>query len=397
MARADFEAFTQSLLINYRRVPGRVDPPLARCLQVKQVEKGSLADKILLIPGDLLVSINGQSAGLLSPKLWRSPAKIREYIFFSPSSRERIELTAPGIDPGFELRRTEELIKAAYKPETGDAEPLLELWEAGAWSTLAYLSAAALQKGHRDSPILPLYGAALCETGQVQEGMKAVVRYLTKFARNWTTEYRGLAFYYLGLEKARAGDLESGAQILTEAFADLPVDRIAGALANFGKPRPTPAVFWAGKTAPGDYELQTLEGEKKTITMSEALLGLKDGQVLLLCLLSSYRANGPYNEFMNRYRTFVRDFKPFLGPLHVITEIKERYPDRPHYFETEDKMRADSIPFELLFDPQGDLRGLYQPRVSPFVMAIDPRGRILCEGEMEGVEMWRAVAAANAD
>ena len=128
-----------------------------------------------------------------------------------------------------------------------------------------------------------------------------------------------------------------------------------------------------------------------------ALLGLKEGAVLLLCLLSSYRANGPYNEFMNRYRTFMRDFKPFLGPLHIITEIKDRYPDRPHYFETEDKMRADQIPFDLLFDPQGDLRGMYQPRVSPFVMAIDARGRILCEGEMEGVEMWRAVIAANRD
>ena len=94
----------------------------------------------------------------------------------------------PGLDPGCELRGTPELVKSAYKPEGGDPEPLMELWEAGAWSVLAELATAALQKGGGESPILPLYRAALCETGQAGEGMKAVVRYLGKFARDWTTE-----------------------------------------------------------------------------------------------------------------------------------------------------------------------------------------------------------------
>ena len=396
MARAEFEAFTQSLLTDYRRVSAKVDPPLSRCLEVKRVEPGSLADKILLTPGDLLVSINGQSASLLSPKWWRAPAKVRQYIFFSPSTRERIELTAPGIDPGCELRRSAAMIQATYKPGSRDPEPLLELWEARAWPLLLQLSAAAVQKSGPDSPVYPLYGAALYEAGHVEEGIGAAVRYLREFARNWTTDYRGVAAYYAGLAQIDRGEREKGATLLAEAFKDVPSDQIADAMVNLGLPRPSPPVLWTGKTAPGDYELQTFEGEKKTVTMSEALLGLKEGQIFLLCLLSSYRANGPYNEFMNRYRTFVRDFKPFLGPLHIITEIKDRYPDRPHYFETEDKMRADQIPFDLLFDPEGYLRGMYQPRVSPFVMAIDARGRILCEGEMEGVEMWRAVIAANA-
>ena len=48
-ARAEFEAFTKSLLMNYRRQPARADPPLARCLRVKKVEPGSLADRILLV------------------------------------------------------------------------------------------------------------------------------------------------------------------------------------------------------------------------------------------------------------------------------------------------------------------------------------------------------------
>lgn len=395
MARAAFEAFTQSLLMNYRRSAARADPPRARCLEVKEVGPGSLAEKILLAPGDLLVSMNGQSAATLSPKLWRLAMKIREYIFYSPQSRERIELTTTGVDLGCELKRTTEMIQATYKPEVFDPDPLMELWEAGAWPVLLPLATAAVRKTGENSPIYPIYGAALYETGKKSEAVDVMRTYLQKHVQNWTVNYRGIATFYMGLAKAGEGDLNTAGQILAMAYADLPVDRVANAVAELGLPRPSKAVVWAGKTAPGDYELETLEGPKKTVTMSEALLGLTDGHILLLCLLSSYRANGPYNELMQRYLTLIRDFTPFVGPLHVITEVKDRYPDRPHYFETEDKVRAKGVPFELLFDPPGDVSAMYGPKVSPLVLTLNNRGLILTEGQLEGIDVWRALVAAN--
>lgn len=395
MARAEFEAFTQSLLMNYRRTAARADPPRARCLEVKEVERGSLAEKILLAPGDLLVSMNGQSAATLSPRLWRLAMKVREYIFYSPQSRERIELTTTSVDLGCELKRTSEMIQATYKPEVFDPDPLMELWEAGAFPALLSLSTAAVRKAGENSPLYPIYGAALYETGKTNEAAAVMRNYLQKYVRSWTVNYRGLASFYLGLEKAREGDLDTASQILALAHADLPVDRVANAVAELGLPRPEKAVVWAGQTAPGDYELETLEGPRKTVTMSEALLGLKDGHILLLCLLTSYRGNGPYNEFMQRYLTLIRDFAPFIGPLHVITEVKDRYPDRPQYFETEDKVRASGAPFDLLFDPEGDVSGMYGPKVSPFVLTLNNRGLILTEGQLEGTDVWRALVAAN--
>lgn len=395
MARAEFEAFTQSLLMNYRRTAARADPPRARCLEVKEVGPGSLAEKILLAPGDLLVSMNGQSAATLSPKLWRLPMKMREYIFYSPQTRERIELTTTGVDLGCELKRTTEMIQATYKPEVFDPDPLMELWEAGAFPVLLPLATAAVRKAGENSPLYPIYGAALYETGKRSEGVAVMRNYLQKHVKNWTVNYRGIATFYMGLEKAREGDLDTAGQVLALAHADLPVDRVANAVSELGLPRPEKAVVWAGQTAPGDYELETLEGENKTVTMSEALLGLEDGHILLLCLLSGYRANGPYNEFLQRYLTLIRDFSPFIGPLHVVTEVKDRYPDRPHYFETEDKVRAAGAPFDLVFDPDGDLSAMYGPKVSPLVLTLNNRGLILTEGQLEGIDVWRALVAAN--
>jgi len=219
---------------------------------VKEVGPGSLAEKILLAPGDLLVSMNGQSAATLSPKLWRAGMKVREYIFYSPQSRERIELTTTGVDLGCELKRTTEMIQATYKPEVFDPDPLMELWETGAWPALLQLATAAVRKAGENSPVFPIYGAARYETGQRSEGAAVMRTYLEKHAQGWTVDYRGIATFYLGLEKAREGDLDTAGQVLALSYADLPVDRIANAMVELGLPRSAKAVVWAGKSATGD-------------------------------------------------------------------------------------------------------------------------------------------------
>jgi hypothetical protein len=49
----------------------------------------------------------------------------------------------------------------------------------------------------------------------------------------------------------------------------------------------------------------------------------------------------------------------------------------------------------VLFDPDGDIGAMYSPTGSPFVMAMDSQGQILSEGEMDGMDLWRALVAAN--
>jgi hypothetical protein len=287
------------------------------------------------------------------------------------------------------------MINATYKPDSRDPEPLLELWEAGAWADLLRLSEAALKSGAANSPILPIYGAALCESGRQDEGLDTMVRFLKEFARGWTVNYRGLAFFYLALEKARSGDMNAGAEILARSFQDLPKERVANAITALGLPRPKPIVLWEGNQVPGDYELSSLDSPPVTATMSEELARLPEGSIFLLCLLGNYRGNGPYNQFMAQYRGYVRDFAPFVGPLHVITEMRDRYAERPHYFEEEDKALAEKAPFRILFDPEGEQGTAFGPSVSPFVMALDRTGRVLVEGEMEGMDLWRALLSAN--
>ena len=93
MASHDLATFIASQILSVRRAATRTAPPLARCQEVKAVAPVSPAAHAGIGPGDLLVSLNGQSAAVLDPKLERLRAAERSYVFFRPSSHEKLEVT----------------------------------------------------------------------------------------------------------------------------------------------------------------------------------------------------------------------------------------------------------------------------------------------------------------
>ena len=115
-----------------------------------------------------------------------------------------------------------------------------------------------------------------------------------------------------------------------------------------------------------------------------------------MCLLASYRGNGPYEDFMRRYLHFARWFSRFLPGLHVVTMEKERYVDRPHYFRAEDEVRAASLPMELLLE-DGGLSAAVGQTGSPFIVLLDRARRVRYEGELTSVDMWDTLAAVSAE
>lgn len=398
MPRNDLETFIRSQILTTKRAPSRAAPPRHRCLEVKSVARCSPAGQAGVVPQDLLVSVNGQAAASLDPKLYRSPARRRTYLFFSPASQERVEVACSGIEPGLELKRTPESIAAGYKPESLDPAPLLELWEAGSWPALEKLSGQVLAAhGTRDTPALLLHGGALFEQARFEQGFALVLEYVRSYVSHWTQDYAGVAAYYLAMRKRMDGDKAAAVQLLADAYETAPFDRLADALVSLGQERPSTPVLWLHRQFPEDYELETIEGARRTLTLSEALLGLPAGRLFLVCLLDGYRANGPYNDFMRRFLEFATYFKPFLAGLHVITEDRERRPDRSYWFEWEDKARAAGAPFEVLLDPPGALGQTVSPPGSPYVVALDGRGAVLAERDLEGIDLWAALEAANAD
>ena len=318
----------------------------------------------------------------------------RPYTFWSPWREERVDATISGVPIGAELRKTVAAIVKGFDPEIA-VDLLYDLWQAGAWADLERLSLQTLTDwGTRDSHALLLYGAALCEQQRGDEGMKCVREYGEKWITHWTTNFAAIAMYYEGQRLLSAGHREEAAGFFADAYGYSAEDRIAQAIEDLGRPRPQPPVLWVGKTFPARYECKSLVSGQ-TVGLDAALQGLEPGRVLLVCLLASYRGNGPYNDFMDRYIGFANHFGELVSGLHVLTMTAERRADRAYWFENEDEARAQGLPLEVLHDAEGEVTSAVEPTGSPFVVALDRSGSVLVEGAMDQIDLWNALAKAE--
>jgi hypothetical protein len=393
----DLTAFIESHVKGLRREQSERVPRPASCLSVKKVAKRSIASRAGIAPGDLLSLVDGSPASRQSPKLYDDRAAKRLLTFYSRARREIVELATTGIEIGIELDQTAEGIRARFKPNDVDLTALERLWELGDCATLLELSRAALAvKGGDETPALLFEGVGLWEAGQYPAGLERVQTYLTRVSKNWTMNFASIGVHYLGLEELRQGRKDAGLDRLQRAFAYNPLESTADVIAEITGVRPpmkTPR--WTGRPFPVSYNLPTIEGEKKTVALAPTLQAMGTGKLLSVCVLASYRSNGPYYDLLNRYHNYATHFAAFLEGMHVLTTEPKRYPHRPYHYVREDEMRALGLPFEVLLE-EGDVVGALAPSGSPFVLLVDHQGTIRYEGELDTVSWWETLAAVPA-
>ncbi len=393
----DLTAFIAGHVKALRHEPSERMPRAVGCLVVEKVATRCVAAAAGIAAGDLLSLVDGSPAARESPHLYAHRAAKRLYTFYSKARRQTTELATTGIEIGVTLDYTAEAVHARFKPQDPDPSALARLWDLGDCATLLQLSRAALASaGNEGTPALLFEGVGLWEGGQYQPGLERIQQYITRYGRDWTMNFRAIGMHYLGLEALRTGHRDVGLAKLEEAFQYSPLASTADAIAEITGVRPpmeTP--LWLGRTFPGDYALPTLEGDKKTVALGETLAAIAPHQLLCVCVLCTYRSNGPYYEFLGRFHNYATWFHELLAGLHVITAEPKRYADRSAHYRREDELRALALPFELLLE-EGEVMASLHPHGSPFVVLLDRAGTVVCEGELDGVLLWDALARVSA-
>ena len=367
-------------------------PKPSQCLIVTKLATPSLAAHAGVAVKDFLVSLDSVPASDVSPDTYRNRAKIHQWRFYSRARHELITLEATGIEPGVKLQHTLDGLKERYNPKTSSPSDLEVLWEARDFESLEDFSRKTLAAGDRDHPALVFLGAALCETGRKAEGIALVEEYAKHFASHWTMNFTGIAYSYLALDLLDKGDQDAGIGMLQTAFEYHSCSRLADLVEKqTGVRPPLETPLWLGKVFP-DYSLPRLDAPGPSLSLSQTLGTLSERQAFAVCLLASYRGNGPYNEFMLRYLNFATWFGPYLKGLHVITMEKKRPEERPYYFKAEDAVKAARLPLEMLLE-DGSLTNQVKQTSSPFIVLLDRTGHVRYEGELDTVAMWETVAA----
>lgn len=116
---------------------------------------------------------------------------------------------------------------------------------------------------------------------------------------------------------------------------------------------------------------------------------------MIVCLLATYRSNGPYNQLMHAYRRLAPGFPGVLAGLHVITLVPERTPEHDYWCQEEDRVARARLPFEMLIDDE-EVTWTVMPPSSPWCCVIGKDRRILSEGDLTDVEFWEALGCLAA-
>ena len=393
------EEFIRSHVKALSASSGARPPRAASCLAVEKVAARSVAAQAGVGAGDLLMFVDATPAARLEPKLYTHRALKRLYTFFLKARAEQVELATTGIEIGMKLAHTAEAIKALYKPTSSSPSDLEKLWEYRDYKALLELSSATVKlKGGRETPALLFEGVGLYETGHPSEGMALVNEYFAKYGRNWTMNFAAIALHYLAQDALRQGNREHGLEAMRRGFDYFAIERTADALRELTGVRPPMDVpKWVGKKYPGDYALPILEGATGTVSLKETLAGMDHEKLLVVCLLASYRSNGPYSDFLQRWVNCATWFKPFFHGLQVVTMEAKRHENREFHYQMEDAARAAGLPFALLHDADGAAHEPINPDRSPCVLTLDRAGTIVGESDLEAVELWDMLASASAD
>ena len=112
----------------------------------------------------------------------------------------------------------------------------------------------------------------------------------------------------------------------------------------------------------------------------------------MLCLLATYRANGPYNDFMKQYRRLASQFRGTIVGLHVITLEPETNTFAGQWIGAEKTVIGDQLPCELLYDANGEATWPLEPSHSPTIFVIGPTGTIVQHAHiLDDVALWQAI------
>jgi hypothetical protein len=387
-----------SQIMAIQRTPGVPLPRPAQCQIVTRIASHGVAARAGVARKDFLATVDGQPAARVGSRLYLANAPQRSYTFYSRPRHERLELVATGIEIGVLLEPTTPAVRASYKPGELDPSALEILWAGRDFEALEQLTAKTLARGeHRASPALLFHGAALYESGRLDAGFGEVREYLLEYAQKWTMNFSGIARYYSALEARRRGNEADVASALRSAWECNPSDRMAELIESQTGARPLkPPSRWLQRRFP-EYAYPSFEVHQPcTVTLAGALEAMHNDQLLAVCLLASYRSNGPYADFLMRWRNYATHLREFFWGLHVLTSRKERYPGREYHYEREAEVRALGLPFHLLHEHDEAVAGAILPPGSPTIFLLDRTGTVVYEGPLDSVDVWDALASVSA-
>jgi len=376
-------------------------------LQIAKIATGSPAATLGLSVGDFLLSVNGQAALTLDLVETLLRGGDVTYSFYLRKKRKQLKIRTRALPLGLRLEATSEGLVTQYERgrRLSDFSGLMTLWERKEYASLRHLAQPTARGGLisklmskvRSDPMADLINAVCdIEDGNEAKGYAALEKFSENEVNFYTSDVHSLVHFYTALKLKREGSVGGFKLTMADAMnASQTSDRMVR-MADSNEVYYVKKGQRLGQKHHSDIEMPCLEGEEKRCRLSDKVESLDAASVQPICFLPSYRGNGPYNDAMKLYHVMYPHVKDRMAPLFVITNISEKRPDRPHWFEAEQALISASIPITVAFDPNNFFVDDYLTG-SPEFIAVNKESVVIWDGPFDDdYDYWEMLSCVNA-
>eukprot|EP01100_Stratorugosa_tubuloviscum_P004738 TRINITY_DN2197_c0_g4_i1.p1 TRINITY_DN2197_c0_g4~~TRINITY_DN2197_c0_g4_i1.p1 ORF type:complete len:518 (-),score=212.13 TRINITY_DN2197_c0_g4_i1:59-1438(-) len=322
---------------------------------------------------------------------------------FNSQSRGIIQLQLKaGMCPGIrcQLSKAAALarIKSIIPNDKIDFNLLLRLCQLELWPQIKEICQIKNFDLNDSNDIISLFFAIACWEQKLYD---ICANYFTKYienASNQSTKFMCLGYYYHALETERIGcSVDETLNILEKAMVlDDTNIRVRNAILQRGGEVQFYSERLNGALFP-IYNFPVLACSSrgipatagKLLNIKEALDKMFPHQVLLVCLLTSNRANEWYHLFLRRYNFFIHWFPSFFFDCHIVTSTSISSEKDALCLNLEAEiLKSNSIPLKVLFDANDELNLAVEQLYVPEVFVINKKGKVIMSGD-EKINFWK--------
>ncbi|MHA3915510.1 peroxiredoxin family protein [Halovulum sp. GXIMD14793] len=243
-----------------------------------------------------------------------------------------------------------------------------------------------LRQANDNTPAVLFDGIINYHKSKLALAHKSIMSYATDGMDNETVNYHTLTHYYIGM---LSDDPQHRQQCFAQAFRDNQsrMERLNRLLLDQGVFQPDVADEDDALYISLDIELPRME-RAGYVSLAQ-LIAAGAHELTPVCVMPSYRANGPYAEFMLNYARMSHHFLNHINPPIVVTD-ETLHGSTLHWKKVEDFVRGQGIPVRVLLDEDMMLATYLGQQYSPAIYVIDRQGKVQHDSGLDQpIDYWR--------
>lgn len=392
--------------IESERVEGDFDDSNASI--IVKVARNSPAESIGLNSGDYVITINNEAMMSQADLDIIEDIEKTKYKFYSKESHNYIDIEIDPLPLGIVAEpSTKNILLNQKNGDFTNWGVFRLLWKRREWDALyqasktIYLDNTAARiirkvfKNYFENAGMLYRGVAEYELGNEEYGIELISRFIDKHLYSYESYEHAIAFFYAAKWCELIGDEDDIEHWLSEADRSNngTFERITQEVYLKGL-EPYPSRYHLhGEQFPANDLLVKLDSSD-TVTIHNYLFDMNKGELLPICVMPSYRGNGPYNDALGCYASIYQYISNRLLPLKVILDTTELAKGEEWRCSNEEYIKENNIGIELLFDEDSVISKVLKLEFSPVFFILNQDGRIVYEGTLRhGFDYWEILGS----